>query len=99
MRPLFPLWEALVCVGLSAGLAVHARERWNRPHPWLPPLADAAYGVFIVHVFVVVGLNMAFLGLPLPPFAKFLAVTALALAICFPAVMALRKIPGVTRVL
>lgn len=99
MGPLVPLWEALVCVGLSAGLVVIAREHWNRPQPWLAPLAGATYGVFILHVFVVVGLNMAFLGLPLPPFVKFLAVTALALLICFPAVMAARRIPSITRVL
>ncbi|WP_316975722.1 acyltransferase [Shumkonia mesophila] len=99
VRDLFPVWEATLAVGLAVGLVVHFRERWNRPHPWLGPLAGAAYGVFILHVFVVVGLNLVFLGVPLPPFAKFLAVTGLALVLCFAAVILLRRLPGVARVL
>lgn len=96
---LYPLWEAALCVGLCVGLVTHAREHGNRPAPWLGPVAGASYGVYLLHAFVVVGLNMAFLGLALPPFAKFLAVTGLTLAISFPAIIGLRRIPTVTRVL
>ena len=78
---------------------MYAREHWNRPGRWLNGLAGASYGVYLLHVFIVVGLNMAFLGVPLPPFAKFLLVTALTLLLNFPLVMALRRIPGVARVL
>lgn len=98
MQFIFPVWEALLCVGLSVGLVVTTREHWNQPSAWLSRLAGASYGVYLFHVFIVVGLNMAFLGLALPPFAKFLAVTALALVISFAFAMGLRKIPGVTRV-
>ena len=99
MGVLFPFWEAVLCVGLCVGLVVHAREHWARPSRWLAGLAGATYGVYLLHVFIVVGLNMAFLGLPFPPFAKFLLVTAATLPVGFAAAMALSRIPGVARVL
>jgi peptidoglycan/LPS O-acetylase OafA/YrhL len=99
MGIVFPLWEAVLCVGLSFGLIGYARDHWNHPNRWLTPLAGATYGVYLIHVFFVVGVNMALLGLPLPPFVKFLIVTALALLLSFSAIIALRKIPGVTWVL
>lgn len=99
MGVLFPVWEAFLCVGLCVGLVVHARENWNRPTRWLNPLARATYGVFLVHVFVVVGLNLALFDLTFPPFVKFLLVTALALTLSFAIAMTLRQIPLVARVL
>ncbi|MCP4308486.1 MAG: hypothetical protein GY788_27140, partial [bacterium] len=99
MGVLFPLWEALVCVGLSVGLLVYAREHWNHPSPWLSHLGAAAYGVFLIHIFVVVGLNYAFLPIPLPPMVKFVLVAAIGLLMSFALVVALRKIPGVARVI
>ncbi|WP_421725802.1 acyltransferase family protein [Bauldia sp.] len=95
----FPLWEAVVCVGLSVGLLVYGRQHWSVPSKWLARLGPAAYGVFLIHIFVVVGFNFALLALPLGPFVKFLIVTALSLTVSFAVIIALRQIPIVARVI
>ena len=93
------VWESVIAVGLSVGLVVAAREWAARPSPLLAPLAGAVYGVYILHVFLLVPIQSAFLGVALPVFAKFLAVTLLGLAISFAAAMAVRRLPGLRVVL
>jgi peptidoglycan/LPS O-acetylase OafA/YrhL len=94
---IYPIWEAILCVGLSVGITTYAREYWGRSVALLPTLAGATYGVYIFHVFVVIGFNIAFLDIALPPFVKFLLVTMLTLITTFPAVILFRKIPLVSR--
>ena len=81
--PLYILWESVLCVGLCVGIVTFARKYWNVAKPALPDLARATYGVFLIHVFVVVPLQMAFLPVQLSPFLKFLVVTAIAIPLCF----------------
>ena len=101
MGVLFPLWEALVCVGLSVGIAgsmpgsigiIRCR--------WLSHLGGAAYGVFLIHIFVVVGLNYAFFaGRLCRRLLKFRHGDGDRVArSASPSVVALRKIPGVSLV-
>lgn len=96
---LFPIWEALVCVGLSIGLITFARDHWNTASVWWHRLSEAAYGAYLVHVFIIVGLNMALLGVPLPSFVKFLIVFAVAWIVSFVDAFLLKKLPLVSRVL
>lgn len=95
---LYPVWEALTCVGLSVGLVIFARENWNTTSAWWQRLSETAYGVYLVHVFIIVGLNMALLGVPLPPFLKFLIVFVAALIVSFIDAWILKKLPFVSRV-
>jgi peptidoglycan/LPS O-acetylase OafA/YrhL len=95
---IYPIWEAVLCVGLCVGITTFARDHWDRPVVWLPALAGATYGVYLVHIFVVIAFNAAFFDMALPGFAKFLLVTMLTLVTTFPAIMLFRKIPLVSRV-
>ena len=96
---IYPIWEAILCVGLSIGITTYAREHWDRSAAWLPTLAGATYGVYLFHFFVVVGFNAAFLEIASPAFVKFLLVTMLTLIITFSVVVLIRKIPLVSRVI
>lgn len=96
------LWstiEAFICVGLSVGLLTLFRERVCRQGALARELAAGSYAVYVVHVFLVVALQMALAALSLAPLLKFAVVTLLALPLCFGLAYALRRVPGVDRVL
>lgn len=95
----YPIWEAVLCVSLSVGIMSYAREHWDRTSLWLPLLAGATYGVYLLHIFVVIGFNTALVDVALPAMAKFLLAATLTLMTTFFVVALLRKIPLVSRVL
>jgi hypothetical protein len=63
------------------------------------PLRDDAYGIYVVHYIPCLWLQYALLSAPLPAIVKALIVFAGTVAISWGVTAALRKIPGVTRVL
>lgn len=87
--------EALVCTGLSVGLVVAFREVFHTPTPFLAAMAGASYAAYILHVFVVVGLQVALLQMPWPPGAKFVVVSVLGLFFSFGIGHISRFVPGV----
>ena len=91
--------EAFICVGLSVGLLTLFRERANRQGALARELAAGSYAVYVVHVFIVVAIQMALAASSMGPLAKFVAVTLLALPLCFGLAYGLRRVPGVARVL
>ncbi len=96
------LWgvlEAFVCVGLILGLLVGFRRYLSRPGRWLGRLDPNVYGVYLIHVIVVVGLQGAILEIALPAIVKAVIVTALGVPISFGLVALIRRIPGVARVI
>ena len=68
---IYSVWEAFICVGLCVGLLVIFREFFNKSGKFLSILSDGSYTVYIIHLFVVVGLQLGLVGSPLPPFVKF----------------------------
>jgi hypothetical protein len=96
----WPTWEAFICVGLSVGLLVLFRERFNaQPGRLLSAMSRAAYAAYIVHVLVVVGIQSGLAPVPLPPFAKFVAVSLAGAALSFGVGHLLRQLPGAHKVL
>ena len=97
---LWCFWEATICTGLGVGLPVWFRERFNRPPGGLMRgLTSAAYGAYIVHVLIVVAIQNILRTAPWPPLAKFGLVTLAGIVLAFALSSALRRIPGVTKVL
>jgi fucose 4-O-acetylase-like acetyltransferase len=90
--------EAFVCVGMILGLTVFFRRHCDKASRWLDRLDANVYGVYLLHIFVVVALQMAILDVALSATAKFLIVTAFGLPITFALSAALRSIPAVRRV-
>lgn len=95
------LWgvlEAVVCVGMILGLLVFFRRYLSKAGRHLISLDANVYGVYLIHLFVVVGLQFAILGLEYPAPLKFGIVTALGIVISFGLVALIRRIPGIARV-
>jgi surface polysaccharide O-acyltransferase-like enzyme len=93
-------WEAFTCVGLSVGLLVLFRERFNeQPGRWLSALAGAAYAAYIVHVLVVMGVQSGLQPVALPAFTKFALVSLVGVPLSFGVGYLLRQLPGAKKVL
>ena len=106
---LWSTWEALICVGLCAGLVTLGRVWPATPGTagaWdvavrrlLRLAAPAAFGAYLLHILPVVGLQTLLLGVALPPLAKFAAVTLVAVPVSFLLAAGLRRLPGARAVL
>lgn len=96
---LWGLLEAFICVGLIVGLSAWFRERFSTPNKWMGRLDQNVFGVYIIHVFVLVGLQSAILGIALPALVKFAIVTIAGLIISFQVSALIRLIPGAKRVI
>lgn len=96
---LWGLLEAFMCVGLIVGLSVFFRDRFSTPNKWMERLDQNVFGVYIIHVFILVGLQMAILNVDLSALTKFAIVTIAGLIISFLDSALIRLIPGVKRVI
>jgi fucose 4-O-acetylase-like acetyltransferase len=83
MGIVYPLWEALLCCGLCIGLLVLFRRVADVQHGFGRALARSQYSAYFWHVLLIVPLQMAVLGMALPPFAKFALVTAVGVPLVF----------------
>jgi glucan biosynthesis protein C len=84
--------EAFLAVGLSIGLLVWLRERFNRPNRLMAAMSADSYFVYIIHLYLVIALQAALHSAPLPPFVKFLLVTVSGVLICFSLSHLVRKV-------
>ncbi|HEU5100925.1 MAG TPA: acyltransferase family protein [Roseiflexaceae bacterium] len=91
--------EALIAVGLCVGLLTLFRDRFDCQSVLARELAAGSYAVYVIHVFPVVALQLALAASPLPPLAKFGVVALVAVPLCFGLAYALRRLPGVRRII
>jgi len=96
---LWGLLEAFICVGLIVGFSVLFRERFSTPNKWMERLDQNVFGVYIFHVFILVGLHGAILNIALPALVKFVIVTIAGLIISFLNSALIRLVPSVKRVI
>ena len=85
----------LICLAVLALFLRFAQGEKNL----LDPLRDDAYGMYVVHYIPCLWLQYALLDAPLPAIPKALIVFIGTVALSFGATAALRRIPGVKRVL
>lgn len=93
------LLETFICVGLIVGLSVYFRDCFSTPNKWMERLDRNVFGVYIIQVFVLVGLQMAILDFDLSALSKFAIVTVLELIIIFFDSFLIGLIPSVKRVI
>lgn len=98
LRVLWGFLEAFVGTGMILGLLVLFRAFCARKGRCLERLEGQVYGVYLVHVYVVIGLQAALVDAAWPALAKFAVVTGASLAVSFPLVALLRRIPAVQTV-
>jgi glucan biosynthesis protein C len=90
----YPAWEAVICAGMSVGLIVLFRERFNRAGRVLGAMALASYTAYILHWMIVVGTQTGLEGIDMPILAKFLIVTTVGVVLAFTLGHYARRVPG-----
>ena len=94
------LWEALVCVGMSAAVLAGFRA-WRAGQGRLSRfMSDNAFAVYVLHPPFLIGLALALRPLTLAPIPKFALLWGASAVVCFGLVAPLaRKAPGLRRIL
>jgi glucan biosynthesis protein C len=77
------LWEGLFCCGMCVGLLVLFRQVFHSQGVLGRLLAENQYSAYFWHPLLIVPLQMAFLGVPLAPFPKFVLVTLVGVPVVF----------------
>jgi hypothetical protein len=95
----YAFWEPFVAWGVIAMLLVLFHERFNAPNPAWQRWSAQAYGAFIVHAPIVVGLSVVLAGWTAPPALKFVIVGVAATVSSFAIAGGLLKLPGLRRIL
>lgn len=93
------LWESLICVGLSVGLLTLFRERLDQQSRLVALLAACSYAVYLLHLWLVIGLQFGLDDVALPPWSKFLLVLVAGTLLSFGASSLLRRLPYATRII
>lgn len=77
-NPAYALLESAICVTLGVGLLWLFRRHVAEERPWLRAFAADAYGIYCVHLPIVVGIHVALAGFAPSPLVKFAAATVFA---------------------
>ena len=99
MQIVWALLEPVVGVGTILGLLVFFRRYFSEAGPILERVEGNIYGVYLVHLFVVIGLQVALVGVAWPPLMKFFVVLGGTLAISLPLVALMRLAPVIRKVI
>ena len=99
MRIGWAFLEPVVGVGTMLGLLVLFRRFLAEPGPVLKRVEGNIYGVYLIHLFVVIGLQAALVGFDWAALVKFCVVLSGTLAISAPLIAILRLIPLVRAVI
>jgi glucan biosynthesis protein C len=91
---LFSLWDAFVCISACICLIALFRHRFNSTGNLARMLADNVYGVYLIHVPVLILMQTMLVTVALHPLLKFIMVGAVAVPLCFAlSEYAVRKLP------
>lgn len=95
---LYALGETAVLALLALGLVILLRDHAGAAGAWRRRLAANSYGVYLLHLPIVVALHYALGAAALGATAKWLVTAAMALPLSLLASLALRSLPAVRRV-
>ncbi len=93
------LIESILCVGISMGLLVLFKLYANEMNGFTKYLSDNSYGIYILHLFVVIILQYVILDWPLNGTIKFLGVTFFGILISLFISFMFRKIEVIREIL
>jgi len=95
----YALWEQLVGFSLIIGLLGLSKKYVNHQGKFAKQLSASAYGVFIFHAPVIVGISALFLPWNIFPLIKFVVLAPLALVSAFLVAFVFKKLPLVKKIL
>jgi fucose 4-O-acetylase-like acetyltransferase len=96
------LWsflEALICVGMVAGLAVVGRTVFRRTNRLIAAMAAASYAAYMLHVSLVIPLQAGLEGVDVSASVKFAVVTIMGVILAFGIGHLSGRVPGLRRLL
>lgn len=93
------LWEQLVGFALIIGLLGLCKKYFNTQGAVARQLSESAYGVFVIHAPVIVGISALFVPWQITPILKFMVLAPLALFVCFLLAWLIKQLPGVKKIL
>ena len=95
----YALWEQLVGFSVIIGLIGVSKKYFNSQNSIAKKLSESAYGVFIVHPPVIIGISAVFVSWQINPLLKFALLAPLALVSCFLTALLLKKLPLLKKIL
>jgi surface polysaccharide O-acyltransferase-like enzyme len=95
----YAMWEQLLGFSMIVGLFGIFKKKFNKQGEIVKKLSESAYGVYVIHTPVIIGLSALFLNFEIPQLLKFVMLAPLALIACFAVAMILKQIPGIKQVL
>lgn len=94
----FALWESFFCVTFILALIGIFKYRVNMGGRFQQFLSDNAFGVFVFHTPVLIGLSVLLKGLIIHPIFKFLLVSIIAVTLSFLVSWLVRRVPLFSRI-
>lgn len=94
-----PFIESLLCVGIILGLLGFFKKYANKSNKAMQYLSHNAYGIYLVHLFVVIGFQSLMLEWEFSPNGKFVLVTILSLLCSLLITSLLRKIKVLNQII
>lgn len=85
--------EGFIGVGFVAGLLVVGREFWNKRGNFMACMADNAFAVYLIHIFIVYVLQGVMEEVSIGPFNQFLMVAVFGVILSFVLSHYIRKLP------
>ena len=95
----YAVWEQLVGFSMIMGLFGIFKKIFNSQGKFARKLSDSAYGVYVFHTPVIIGISAIFLKLDINQLLKFVVLAPLALLSCFVVTWLVRQFPLVKKVL
>ena len=93
------IWEQVTGFALIIGLLGLAKKYANRQGKFAKGLSDSAYGVFVFHAPIIVGISALLVELDIPQLPKFIIVAPVALAVCFLLAWLIKQLPIARKIL
>jgi hypothetical protein len=93
----YATWEAFFCVGVSLGLIVMFRDRFNGHGKLARLLSRPYFGVYVFHPPVIVAGAVLARGVEMPPLLKMYVMAAVLVPLCFAVSLGLRQVPVIRR--
>lgn len=81
------------------GLMGIAKKYLNNQGSLATQLSDSAYGVYIIHPPIIVGIAAIFLGWDINQLLKFVMLAPIAIVSCFIMAWMLKQVPGVKNII
>jgi glucan biosynthesis protein C len=95
----YAVWEQFVGVGMITGLLSLFYNKFNHQEKLFQSLAFSCYTAYIIHPIVLVLIAIAIRSISLHPLLKFLALSVLAVPLCFALANIIRQLPLAKRIL